>query len=204
MAATECLLEAGYKPEISVFSDRECGLLDWAKRSNYHHGKIAYSNKEAFSKEALEFFQEKKCQNILLYYTRIISEPLIGNLAVFNIHPSLLPCFKGLNAVSQALNARVKLFGSTLHRVNNSIDEGPILSQVAVPMGDGVSLERANRLSYFQKIWLTLAWVEFLMGKVNQTPTVEKIHETVMISSWDLADKTLKEVFIKHTCSQGL
>ncbi|AHX04951.1 phosphoribosylglycinamide formyltransferase [Ehrlichia japonica] len=53
---------------------------------------------------------------------------------VINIHPSLLPSFKGLNAQSQALKAGVKIAGCTVHYVYPEVDGGPIIMQAAVPV----------------------------------------------------------------------
>ncbi|WP_017314393.1 phosphoribosylglycinamide formyltransferase [Mastigocladopsis repens] len=53
---------------------------------------------------------------------------------IINIHPSLLPSFKGSNAVEQALAAGVKITGCTVHLVCLEIDSGPILMQAAVPI----------------------------------------------------------------------
>ena len=53
---------------------------------------------------------------------------------LINIHPSLLPSFRGLDAVGQALAAGVTLSGCTAHLVNEELDGGPILVQAAVPV----------------------------------------------------------------------
>jgi phosphoribosylglycinamide formyltransferase 1 len=54
-----------------------------------------------------------------------------------NIHPSLLPLFKGLNPQRQALEAGVRLSGCTVHFVTPDLDGGPIIAQGAVPVVDG-------------------------------------------------------------------
>lgn len=53
---------------------------------------------------------------------------------IINIHPSLLPSFKGVRAVEQALAAGVKITGCTVHLVRLEVDSGPILIQAAVPI----------------------------------------------------------------------
>ncbi|MDG7056368.1 MAG: phosphoribosylglycinamide formyltransferase [Wolbachia endosymbiont of Meromenopon meropis] len=53
---------------------------------------------------------------------------------IINIHPSLLPSFKGLNAQEQALKAGVKITGCTVHYVTPEIDSGTIIAQAAVPV----------------------------------------------------------------------
>jgi phosphoribosylglycinamide formyltransferase-1 len=53
---------------------------------------------------------------------------------MLNIHPSLLPAFPGLHTHARALAAGVKLHGCTVHLVTQTMDEGPILAQAAVPV----------------------------------------------------------------------
>jgi phosphoribosylglycinamide formyltransferase-1 len=56
---------------------------------------------------------------------------------LINIHPSLLPSFKGLNSHAQALEAGVRFSGCTVHYVRPEMDAGPIILQAAVPVHDG-------------------------------------------------------------------
>ncbi len=55
---------------------------------------------------------------------------------IMNVHPSLLPSFKGLHAQKQALKAGVKISGCTVHFVDNGVDSGPIILQYPIPVYD--------------------------------------------------------------------
>lgn len=58
-----------------------------------------------------------------------------------NIHPSLLPSFRGLHVHEQALAAGVRISGCTVHFVRSEMDAGPIMAQAAVPVLDGDTAE---------------------------------------------------------------
>ncbi|QKX01456.1 phosphoribosylglycinamide formyltransferase [Wolbachia endosymbiont of Cruorifilaria tuberocauda] len=69
-------------------------------------------------------------------FTRILKPDFLNKWynKVINIHPSLLPSFKGLNAQEQALKAGVKITGCTVHYVTPEVDSGAIIAQTAVPV----------------------------------------------------------------------
>lgn len=69
-------------------------------------------------------------------FMRLLSTPFVRGWdgRMINIHPSLLPSFKGLHTHAQALAAGVKLHGCTVHLVTPDLDDGPILVQAAVPV----------------------------------------------------------------------
>ena len=71
-------------------------------------------------------------------YMRLLSPYFIEAYRnrILNIHPSLLPCFPGLDAQRQALEAGVKWSGCTVHFVDETLDGGPIIAQRAVPVLD--------------------------------------------------------------------
>lgn len=75
---------------------------------------------------------------VLAGYMRIITTALIEPFKhrILNIHPSLLPAFPGMHAPRQALAAGVKLTGCTVHFVDETLDQGPIVLQAAVPVFD--------------------------------------------------------------------
>jgi phosphoribosylglycinamide formyltransferase 1 len=69
-------------------------------------------------------------------FMRLLSPNFVGKWhgRMLNIHPALLPSFKGLDTHAQALAAGVKIHGATVHLVVPEVDSGPILTQAAVPV----------------------------------------------------------------------
>ncbi len=69
-------------------------------------------------------------------FMRILTEGFVDAWKdrLLNIHPSLLPAFKGLDAQQQAIDAGAKLAGCSVHFVRLGMDEGPIIAQAAVPV----------------------------------------------------------------------
>lgn len=72
-------------------------------------------------------------------FMRVLSADFIARYAgrILNIHPSLLPAFKGLDTHERALAAGVKEHGCSVHIVNAELDDGPVLMQASVPVLDG-------------------------------------------------------------------
>lgn len=118
---------------------------------------FAFSPKEYPSKEAYEAEivarLDTKCVELvcLAGYMRIVGERLLGAYAgrIINIHPSLLPAFRGARAVEQALEYGVKVFGITIHYVDESLDGGRIIAQQAFDY-EGDSADEVHRIG--QKI----------------------------------------------------
>lgn len=80
-------------------------------------------------------------------YMRLLSQPQVDAHVgrIINIHPSLLPAFKGLHTHQQALDAGVDEHGASVHFVSAELDGGPVVSQARVPVrpdDDAVQLAR--------------------------------------------------------------
>lgn len=94
-------------------------------------------DREAFERTAADAFDRAACDYILLAgFMRILTPYFIRRFSgrILNIHPSLLPSFKGLHPQRQALEAGVKFSGCTVHLVTEDLDAGPILAQAVVPV----------------------------------------------------------------------
>lgn len=97
----------------------------------------AFPDRETLDQAIVHTLQQHEVDWVIMAgWMRIVTPVLIDAFPqrVLNIHPSLLPSFKGVGAVEQALAAGVKLSGCTVHYVVPEMDSGPILIQAAVPV----------------------------------------------------------------------
>ena len=95
-----------------------------------------YASKADYEAEIVKRLDERKVDLVCLAgYMRIVGETLLKAYEgkIINIHPSLLPAFRGANAVEQAVAYGVKVYGITIHWVNSDLDGGKIIAQRAFP-----------------------------------------------------------------------
>ena len=86
---------------------------------------------------------------VLAGYMALLSSPLLRRFAgrVVNVHPSLLPAFPGIRAIEQALAYGVKVFGVTVHFVEDDggVDSGPVLLQRAIELPDACDPDEVRK-----------------------------------------------------------
>jgi phosphoribosylglycinamide formyltransferase-1 len=75
---------------------------------------------------------------VLAGYMRLLDPAFLARFPdrVINVHPALLPAFPGLKAIEQAIDYGVKIFGVTVHFVDEGVDSGPIIAQRALELPD--------------------------------------------------------------------
>jgi phosphoribosylglycinamide formyltransferase 1 len=96
--------------------------------------------REAHDRDIVAALQAHQVDLVCLAgYMRLLSPYFIDAYRgrILNIHPSLLPCFPGLDAQKQSLDHGVKWSGCTVHFVDETLDGGPIIAQRIVPVLDG-------------------------------------------------------------------
>jgi phosphoribosylglycinamide formyltransferase-1 len=96
-----------------------------------------FSGREAYDTEIVRILDENKIDLVCLAgFMRIISPVFVNAYKnrIINVHPSLLPSFKGLEAQKQALDYGVKFAGCTVHFVDEEMDHGSIILQAVVPV----------------------------------------------------------------------
>jgi phosphoribosylglycinamide formyltransferase-1 len=111
---------------------------------------IAVDHTAFESREAFEAALEAELQTFRVElvacagFMRVLSAKFVERWhgRMINIHPSLLPAFKGLDTHARAIEAGVRITGCTVHLVRASVDDGPIIAQAAVPVLSGDTPER--------------------------------------------------------------
>ena len=96
-----------------------------------------FANREAYDAELMKRIDAFAPDLVVLAgFMRILTPAFTNHYArrMFNIHPSILPNFKGLHTHEQALKAGVKVHGATVHGVTAELDHGPIVMQSCVPV----------------------------------------------------------------------
>ncbi|MCX2683548.1 phosphoribosylglycinamide formyltransferase [Campylobacter sp. MIT 21-1685] len=94
------------------------------------HG--AFLNRQNFDQVLVQEIQKHKADlTILAGFMRILSPIFTQNIKAINLHPSLLPLFKGANALKESFQSDMKIAGVTVHWVNEELDGGAIISQKA-------------------------------------------------------------------------
>ena len=147
------LIEAARAPDFPaeialVVSDRhEAGGLAIAKRAGIATAAIdpkIYAGRDEFDASMQAMLDIHRIELVCLAgFMRILGGPFVNRWRgrMINIHPSLLPAYRGLHTHERALADRVKEHGCTVHFVEPELDAGPILLQARVPVFEGDSAE---------------------------------------------------------------
>ena len=109
--------------------------LDYANRSKINNVFIKDSNRKSFEDRLLKLLKKNNVDLICLAgFMKILSGSFIRkfNKPILNIHPSLLPKYKGLNTHNKAIQNKDKYSGATVHIVNEKLDSGKIIIQKKV------------------------------------------------------------------------
>jgi phosphoribosylglycinamide formyltransferase-1 len=129
----------GYPAEIAlVVSDRsDAPGLERAAKAGIAAAVVAHRDRRAFAAEVEALLGERGVEFICLAgFMRMLETAFVEAWRdrMVNIHPSLLPSFRGLHAQRQALSAGVRFAGCTVHFVRPELDCGPIIAQAVVPV----------------------------------------------------------------------
>jgi phosphoribosylglycinamide formyltransferase-1 len=128
------------KIEVLIYNNPKAKVQEQAEK--YQIPRVLINHRDFASREALDeeivtTFKKYGVEWIIMAgWMRIITPVLLNAFSerVINIHPSLLPSFRGIRAIEQALAAGVKVTGCTVHFASLEVDSGPIIAQAVVPV----------------------------------------------------------------------
>ncbi len=126
-----------------VASQRECQGILRATKAGKPTGIFNFKDSSGES-DLLKKLSELQIDRIFLMgFMKILSSQFLSTWKspIINLHPSLLPAFKGKDAVRQAIDAGEKILGVSLHDVVAEMDSGRILRQISFPLVEGISFE---------------------------------------------------------------
>lgn len=132
---------------LLVCDNPGAGAIGRAKRARIKVALVErkdFSTKRDFEAKIIEYLEENKIDLIVLAgFMRILSPELVSRYKnrILNIHPALLPSFKGTEGIKDTFNYGVKVTGVTVHFVDEKMDHGPIILQQAVNIEEGDTLD---------------------------------------------------------------
>ena len=116
---------------LMIHNTKQCGAIARAAKFGIPHIRVPHKDED----KMIELFKAWRVDLIVLAgYMRVIKNPDAFPAPMINVHPSLLPKYKGLNAVEQAMDSGDSVTGCTVHYVTEELDGGTIIAQQEVPI----------------------------------------------------------------------
>ena len=127
---------------LMIHNTKQCGAVARAAKFGIPHIRVPHKDED----KMIELFKAWRVDLIVLAgYMRVIKNPDVFPAPMINIHPSLLPKYKGLNAIEQALDSGDSVTGCTVHYVTEELDGGTIIKQQEVPILPDDTLESLTK-----------------------------------------------------------
>lgn len=188
------------EPEIMITDNPNANAINVAEKNDVDYKTIEFKEEsEKFEKKTSEVLAERNVDLVILAgFMRILGSHLIDKYRekIMNIHPALLPSFKGLNAQKQALEFGVKVTGCTIHYASEDVDSGPIIIQHPVPVKKGDTIKSlSKRILIFEHRLYSKAIQLHVDGRLEIEKGKVKINYE---ENWEEKWKERQKKFIKH------
>ncbi|MEX6722903.1 phosphoribosylglycinamide formyltransferase [Parapedomonas caeni] len=191
LAATQA---PGYPAEIVVVASNKASAagLETARAAGIATAVVPHTGFP--SREAFDIAMDAELRRhdvdlvVLAGFMRVLTPEFINRWPdrIVNIHPSLLPAFRGLHTHERTIEAGCKIAGCTVHIVRPELDDGPILAQAAVPVLEGDTadtlaariLEQEHRLypSVIRAIAEGRVSIDGMLARINEAaPTAQPL-----------------------------
>lgn len=151
-----------------------------------HFKPIQWVSRSTSSVEIAEIFATANVKKVCMLFNRLVDVTLYESLSLWNIHPSLLPAFRGASPITQQLKDRQFFQGCSLHRVDATVDGGPLESQVVMPIDNKLvkDIRYRRHCAYIMKIVLLCNFLDYSRDSNIEWGTLNQFGNILLNPSW--------------------
>lgn len=125
-----------------------------------------YENREAFDKALVDALLKSGAElTVLAGFMRFLTPYFTQHIKAINLHPSLLPLFKGANAIEESFHSSIQTAGISVHYVSEELDGGEIIAQRSFEKEEGMALEAFEEKIHSLEHELLPESVKFLLNR---------------------------------------
>jgi len=151
---------------LMIHNTKKCGAVARAAKWGIPHCRVAHKDED----QMIKLFEAYRVDLIILAgYMRVLKNPSAFSCPIINVHPSLLPKYKGLNVVERAMEAGEKVTGCTVHYVTKELDSGTIIAQGEVPILPEDTVESLTKAIQRKEYALLPAVIDDIKHKIPTT-----------------------------------
>jgi phosphoribosylglycinamide formyltransferase-1 len=196
LSATVAVVISNRAEAVGLGRAREAGI------EALYFSPREYADRDAYDRALADALRARDVSLVCLAgYMRLVGTPLLEAFPnrILNIHPSLLPAFRGLEAQKQALEHGVKISGATVHIVNADLDAGPIVVQAPVPVQPNDTVESLSARILVEEHRIYPIGIAQALGMPIQPPTSSprSLEEAVVAAMPFPSDALLKIVVLR-------
>ena len=158
---------------LMIHNTKQCGAVARAAKFGIPHVRIAHKDED----QMIQLFKAWRVDLVVLAgYMRVLKKPSEFPCPIINVHPSLLPKYKGLHAVEQALESGDTETGCTVHYVNEELDGGDIIDQSRVPICSDDTVETLTQRIQRAEYRLLPLVINDLANEQTETRRLVRLH----------------------------
>ena len=158
---------------LMIHNTKKCGAVARAAKFGIPHCRVAHKDED----QMIQLFKAWRVDLVVLAgYMRVLKKPSEFPCPIINVHPSLLPKYKGLHAVEQALESGDTETGCTVHYVNEELDGGDIIDQSRVPICSDDTVETLTQRIQRAEYRLLPLVINDLANEQTETRRLVRLH----------------------------
>ncbi len=134
---------SNFKIDVLIYDRKEAFAVKRAEKFGIESTYVDYSAGKELAEDYIIGILKRKDIDIVFLagFMRILSKKVIDiGIPIVNIHPSLLPKYKGTHSIERGYNSDDEYIGVTIHYVNEGVDEGEIIVQESIPLDKNKTL----------------------------------------------------------------